>query len=50
MYCRIYRLQKMSLDKCLKSPVSEDDSRNNMSNMRKESLNMGHRAFGIFIE
>ena len=40
---------KIWLDKCLKSPVSEDPSTNNMVNAPKHVLNLHHSTFIIFI-
>ena len=40
MYITNYRLQNVWLDKCLKSLVSEDHSRNNMVNGPKHCCNL----------
>ena len=41
---------KSWLDKCLKSPVSEDPSTSNMVNMPKHCRNLHHNTFIIFID
>ena len=41
---------KMCLDKCLKSPVSEDPSKSNMVNVPKHGSNGHHFFFIIFID
>ena len=43
------RTLKTWLDKCLKSPVSEDPSTRNMLNVPKSCYNLHHSAFVIFI-
>ena len=48
MYFRKYWLQKTWLDKCLKSPVSEDFSTSNMVNGPKHCWNLHHSIF-IFL-
>ena len=50
MYFRNYGLQKPCLDKCLKSPVSEDPSKSNMVKGPKHCSNLNHTTFGIFID
>ena len=47
---RTLRTPKTRLDKCLKSPVSEDPSRSNMADVRKHCWNMHHTIFIIFID
>ena len=49
MYFRNYRLGKPWLDKCLKSPVSEDPSKSMMVNRPKRYSNLNHSSLGIFI-
>ena len=41
---------KMLLDKCLKSPISDDRSRSNMENVPKDNWNLHHSAFIRFID
>ena len=43
------RTLKTWLDKCLKSPVSEDPSTSNMVNVRKHYWNLHHSTFIIFL-
>ena len=50
MYFWTYALRNTWLDKCLKSPVSEDHSRSNMVNGPKHSKNLGNCTFTIFID
>ena len=47
---RTWRTPKTRLDKCLKSPASEDPSRSNMADVRKHCWNMHHTTFIIFID
>ena len=49
MYFRKYRLRKIWLDKCLKSPVSEDPQIDNKRSGSKHSCNLNDRTFTIFI-
>ena len=49
MYLRSYRLQETWLDKCLKSPVSEDPSKCNIANGLKHRCNLNERTFATFI-
>ena len=49
MYFRNYRLQKRSVDKCLKNDDSEYPSKNNMINAHKHYWNLDGRIFTIFI-
>ena len=49
MYLRKYRLEKTCLDKCLKSRVSEDASRDNMANRWKHCCNLNYSTITIFI-
>ena len=49
MYFRNYGLSKTWLDQCLKSPVSEDPSKNNMVNAPKHCSNLKNSFFTIFI-
>ena len=50
MYFENYSLQKMLLDKCLKSSVSEDPSKRSMVNRPKNCSNQNHNTFSIFID
>ena len=50
MYFSTYELQKTWLDKCLKSPVSEDPPRSNMVNALKHCSKLIESAFTIFID
>ena len=50
MYFWSYGLQKTWLDKCLKSPVSEDPSTSDMVNGRKHCLKHNNNIFTIFID
>ena len=50
MYFQNYRLRKMWLDKCLKSPVSEDRSKNSMEKGPKHCSNINHSTFSLFID
>ena len=47
---RKLRSPKKWSDKCLKSPVSDDPSTNNMVNVQKCSWNHHHSTFSIFID
>ena len=47
---RYYGLQKTWLNKCLKSPVSENSSTSNVVNVPKDCWNLGDSAFNIFID
>ena len=49
MYFRNYGLKKPWLDKCLKSPVSEDPSKSNMVNGPKYCSNLNCITFSIFL-
>ena len=49
MSFRKYRLRKIWLDKCLKSRVSEDPSRDNTANVSKHSSDLNDCSFTIFI-
>ena len=49
MYFWTYGHGKMWLDKCLKSPVSEDPLTSNMLNVPKHCLNLNDSTFTIFI-
>ena len=49
MYFWTYGHGKMWLDKCLKSPVSEDPLTSNMLNVPKHCLNLNGSTFTIFI-
>ena len=49
MYSRNYALGTPWLDKCLKSPVSEDPSKSNMVKWSKYCSNLNHSTFGIFL-
>ena len=50
MHFRNYGLQKTGLDKCLKSPVSEDPSISNIVNWPKHCWNLNDGTFTIFID
>ena len=50
MYFRNYSLGKPWLDKCLKSPVSEDPSKSNMIKACKHCYNLNYSTFAIFID
>ena len=47
---RTLRTPKTRLDKCLKSPVSEDPLRSNMADVTKHCWNIHHSIFIIFID
>ena len=49
MFFSNYRLQKTWLDKCLKSPVSEDPSTSDMVNGPKRCFSPRASTFTIFI-
>ena len=49
MYFRNQGLQKTSLDKCLKSRVSEDPSTQKIRNGLKHCCNLNDSTFKIFI-
>ena len=49
MYFPKYRLQKTSLDKCLKSRFSEDPWTENMGNSSKQCSNLNDSTFTKFI-
>ena len=49
MYFSTEGLRKTWLDKCLKSPVSEDHSTSNMVNAPKHCRNLNDSTFTIFI-
>ena len=48
MYFLNYRLPKMWLDQCLKSPVSEAPSTHNMGNGSKHCCNLNDSTLEIF--
>ena len=50
MYFWIYSLRKTWLVKCLKNPVSEDNSTSKMVNGRNHCLKLNVSTFTIFIE
>ena len=50
MYLRKYEFQKTSLDKCLKSRVSEELSTSNMVNGIKQGWYMNETTFTIFVD
>ena len=50
MYFRSYGLRKTWLDKCLKSPVSEDHSTGNVLNGSKHYVNLNDSAFTILMD
>ena len=49
MYFRNYGLGKPWLDKCLKSPPSQDPLKSNMVNGRKHCSNLNHSTFSILL-
>ena len=49
MYLRKYRLRKMWLNNCLKSPVSEDPSTGKIGNWLKHCCNLNDSTFTTFI-
>ena len=48
MYFWNYRLRKTWLDKCVKSPLSDDPSKDNMANGSKHCCNLNDSALTIF--
>ena len=50
MYFRNYGLLKTWLDQCLKSPVSDDLSENNMVNVPKHCWNFSGSTFTLLID
>ena len=44
------RLRKKWLDKCLKSPISEDPYTENMASLSKHCCNLNGSTFTIFIK
>ena len=50
MYFPNYELQKKSLDKCLKSRVSDHPWKGNMFNGPKQLCNLDDSTFTIFID
>ena len=50
MYFRSYGLRKTWLDKCLKSPVSEDHLTGNVFNGSKHYVNLNDIIFTILID
>ena len=50
MYFRNYGLRNMWLDKCLKSPVSEDHWTGNMVKGKKHYFSKNKSTFTIFID
>ena len=50
MYFRNYGLRKMSLDNCLKRPVSENPSTSNMVNVLKSCWNLNDNTFTIIFD
>ena len=50
MYFQNYRLRKLWLGKCLKSPVSEDPSKNSMVIESEIYRNLYHSTFSLFID
>ena len=50
MYFGNYGLPKTWLDKCVKSPVSEDPSKSNMVNAPKHCSDLNDSPFTIFID
>ena len=49
MYFRKQELRKTSLNKCLKSSVLEDPSRDNITNGLKHCFNLNDSPFTIFL-
>ena len=49
MYFRNHGLQRTWLDKCLKSPISENQSRGNTVNGPRRCLNLNGSIFTKFI-
>ena len=50
MYFRNYGLRKTWLEKCLRSPVSEDPSTGNMVNELKHCFNLNISTLSIFTD
>ena len=50
MYFPNYCLPKTWLDQCLKSPVSEDPSKNNMVNAPKHCSNLNNSSFTYVVD
>ena len=50
MYFRNYGHRKKWLDKCLKSPISDDPSTSNMLNRQKHCYVLDDSTFTIFID
>ena len=50
MLFQYYGLRKTWLDKCLRSPVAEEPSTNDMVNGLKHSLNPHSSTFMIFVD
>ena len=50
MYFRYYKLQNKWLEKCLKSPISEDPLTGNMVNDLEHCWNLHDGSFIIFID
>ena len=50
MYFPNYQLRKTWLDQCLKSPISEDPSTDNMVIGPKHCCNLNDSTFTIFID
>ena len=50
MYFRNYGLRKTWLEKCLRSPVSEDPSTGNMVNELKHCFNLNKSTLSIFTD
>ena len=50
MYLRIYVLRKTWLEKCRKSPVSEDYLTDNVANGSKLCLDLNDSTFTIFTD
>ena len=50
MYFPSYEHRKTWLDKCLKSPVSENPLTDNLVNGPKHSFNLNHSTFAVFID
>ena len=50
MYLRNYPLRKTWLNKCLKSPVSDNPLTGNLVNEAKHCFHLNHSSFTIFID
>ena len=50
MYFSSYEHRKTWLDKCLKSPVSDNPLTDNLVNGPKHCFNLNHSTFAVFID